>query len=137
MRIHERKMIFGGDDDGGLGEKLIQQVLDGVKTSTSELKCFCTAQEIADLNAEPGWFETVVDAKGNARCNIQITDVYKTTVGNPDLRLVRGEGDGDDVEKFKREHNKWFQAVLKNKCLPPLTDDAILIVWEFKLAEMP
>jgi uncharacterized protein YhfF len=137
MYIHERKMIFGGNDDGGLGDKLIQQVLDGIKTATCDLKCFCTEQEVADLAAEPGWFETVVDAKGNARCNVQITDVYETTIGNPDLRLVRGEGDGEDVEKFKHQHNEWFQAMLKNKGLPPLTDDAILIAWEFKLVEMP
>jgi uncharacterized protein YhfF len=137
MLIHGRKMTFGGDNDGGLSEKLIQQVLDGIKTATCELKCFCTAQEITDLDTEKGWFETVVDAKGNARCNIQITDVYETTIGNPDLRLVRGEGDGEDVEKFKREHHEWFRAVLKNKGLPPLTDDAILIAWEFELIEVP
>ncbi len=130
-------MTFGGDDDGGLGEKLIQQVLDGVKTATCELKCFCTAQEIADLNAKPGWLETVVDTEGNARCNILVTDVYETTIGNPDSRLVRGEGDGEDVEKFKREHDEWFRVALKNKGLPLLTDDAILIAWEFELAEVP
>lgn len=130
-------MTFGGDNDGGLGEKLIQQVLVGIKTATCDLKCLCTAQEIADLAAEAGWFETVVDAKGNARCNIQITDVYETTIGNPDMRLVRGEGDGEDVEEFKREHHEWFQTVLKNKGLPPLTDDAVLIAWEFELVEVP
>lgn len=137
MHIHERKMIFGGDNDGGLGEKLIQQVLDGIKTATCELRSFCTAQEIADLDAEAGWFETVIDAAGDARCNVRITDIYETTIGDPDLRLVRGEGDGDDVEKFKRDHRGWFQGVLADKGLPPLTDDAILVAWEFELTELP
>jgi uncharacterized protein YhfF len=134
MRIHERKMIFGGSNDGGLGEKLIQQVIDGIKTATCDLKCLCSEQEIADLDAEPGWPETVVDAAGIARCNVRITNVYETTMGDPDLRLVRGEGDGDDVDKFKRDHRTWFQGVLKEKGLSPLTDDAILIAWEFELA---
>ena len=137
MVIHERKMIFGGDNDDGLGEKLIQQVLDGIKTATCDLKSFCTAQEIADLDAETGWFETVVDANGNARCNIQITAVFETTIGNPDLRLVRGEGDGEDVEKFQRDHHEWFDALLEIKGLSPLTDEAILIAWVFELVEVP
>ena len=33
MQIHERKMTFGSDNDNGLGERLIQQVLDRVKTA--------------------------------------------------------------------------------------------------------
>jgi uncharacterized protein YhfF len=31
-------------------------------------------------------------------------DVFETTFAHPDLRLVRGEGDGDDIEKFKHDH---------------------------------
>jgi uncharacterized protein YhfF len=135
MQIHERKMRFGGEDDGGLGDRLIEQILNGTKTATCDLRCFCSEQEISDLNVPPGWFETVVDHEGNPRCNIRVTDVYETTFGNPDPRLVRGEGDADDVEKFKREHGKWFSAVLKDRGLPPLADDSVLVVWEFELVE--
>lgn len=135
MQIHERKMKFGWDGDNGVGEMLIQQTLAGVKTATCDMECFCTPQEIADLDAQPGWLETVVDKEGNPRCNVRVTNVYQTTFGNPDPRLVRGEGDGEDVEKFKRDHERCFSAWLKEKGLPPLTDESILIVWEYELAE--
>lgn len=137
MQIYERKMKFGGDADAGLGEKLIQQILDGIKTATCDLKSLCTAQELADLDAQPGWLETVIDSQGNARCNVCVTAVYETVFGNPDLRLVQGEGDGEDVEEFKRKHGQWFSGVLKNKGLPPLTENSALIVWEFELVERP
>jgi uncharacterized protein YhfF len=130
-------MRFGGEDDGGLGERLIRQILDGVKTATCDLKSLCTAQELADLSARPGWLETVIDGRGHPRCNVRVTAVYETPFGDPDPRLVRGEGDGEDVEKFKREHAKWFSGVLKEKGLPPLTEDSALIVWEFELVERP
>lgn len=135
MRIHERKMKFGSEGDGGLGDRLVRQVLDGTKTATCELKTFCTAQEVADLNAEPGWTETVIDAAARPRCNVRITSVYETTFGNPDPRLVRGEGCGEDSEEFKRGHGRWFNALLEEKGLPPLTDDSILVVWQFELIE--
>ena len=129
-------MKFAWDNDEGAGERLIRQILDGVKTATCDMKCFCNEQEIADINREPGWFETVVDKQDNPRCNIRITRVYETTFGNPDPRLVRGEGDGDDTLKFKRDHEKWFSLWLREKGLPPLTDDSTLVVWEFELVEI-
>jgi uncharacterized protein YhfF len=137
MQIHERKMRFGGKEDAGLGEKLIVQILDRVKTATCDLRALCTEQELADLDTEPGWLETVIDAQGRPRCNVRVTAVYETAFGNPDPRLVRGEGDEEDVEKFKREHERWFSRVLKDKALPPLADDSTLIVWEFELVESP
>ncbi len=128
-------MKFGWDEDDGIGEMLIRQILDGVKTATCDMKCFCTEQEIADLRAIPGWLETVVDKQGNPRCSVRVTNVYETTFGNPDPRLVRGEGDGEDTEKFKRDHEKFFSVWLSEKGLPPLMDDSILVVWEFELVE--
>jgi uncharacterized protein YhfF len=137
MQIHERKMVFGWDEDNGTGEKLIRQILDGLKTATCDMKCFCTERELADLERETGWLETVFDKEGNPCCNVRITDVYETTFGNPNPRLVRGEGDGEDTEKFKRDHAKWFSKWLTEKGLPPLMDDSVLVVWEFELMEVP
>jgi uncharacterized protein YhfF len=136
MQIYKRKMRFGGKDDAGLGDRLIRQILDGVKTATCDLKSLCTEQELADLDAQPGWLETVIDNQERPRCNVRVTAVYETAFGNPDARLVRGEGDGEDVGKFKREHGRWFSAVLKERGLPHLTDDSALIVWEFELVEI-
>lgn len=135
MKIHERKIKFGWDGDDGIGEKLIRQTLEGMKTATCDMKCFCTEQEVNDIHATPGWMETVVDKEGNPRCNVRVTCVYETTFGNPDPRLVRGEGDGEDTEKFKRDHAKCFSVWLEEKGLPPLSDDAVLVVWEYELVE--
>jgi uncharacterized protein YhfF len=137
MQIHERKMKLGWDDDNGIGERLIQQILGGIKTATCDMKCLCTEQEIADLNSKPGWLRTVIDKENHPRCNVRVTNVYETTFGQPDARLVRGEGDGDDTEKFKRDHEKCFSVWLKERGLSPLTDDSVLIVWEFELVERP
>ncbi len=128
-------MKFGGENDNGLGERLIRQILDGDKTATCDLKCLCSELEVADLEAPSGWLETVIDGEGNARCNVRVTAVYETTFGSPDPHLVRGEGGGEDVGKFKREHEKWFSPLLVKKGLPPLTDDSALIVWEFEVVE--
>ena len=136
MQIHERKMEFG-DDGAGLRERLIQQILAGVKTATCDLKEFCSAQEIRDLDGPFGWHETVLDGAGRARCNIRVTEVYETTFGNPDPRLVRGEGNGDDAAEFQRGHEHFFAPLLKAKGLPALAEDSLLVVWEFELAETP
>jgi hypothetical protein len=45
------------------------------------------------------------------------------------------EGCGEDVEEFKRGPGGWFNALLEEKGLPPLTGDSVLVVWEFELAE--
>lgn len=82
MQIHERKVKFGWDGDGDIGEMLIQQMLDGIKTATCDMKCLCTQQEIADLNANPAWVETVIDKAGKPRCNVPIADLYDAPTGN-------------------------------------------------------
>jgi uncharacterized protein YhfF len=40
------------------------------------------------------------------------------------------------MEKFKREHGRWYSGVLEDRGLPQLTDDSALIVWEFELVEI-
>jgi|SRR5687768_7503690 uncharacterized protein YhfF len=137
MQIYERKMRFGGEGDDGLGERLIRQIQGGIKTATCDLRTLCTEQEVADLDAQPGWLETVIDEQGRPRCNVRVTAVYETKFGSPDPRLVRGEGGGEDLEEFKREHRRWFSRVLEDRGLPPLADDSVLIVWEFELVESP
>ncbi len=34
VKVHHYKMIFGWEDDHGIGEMLIQQILKGEKTAT-------------------------------------------------------------------------------------------------------
>ncbi len=61
-------------------------------------------------------------------------DVFETTFGHPDPHLVRGEGDGDDVEKFKHDHIRvWADEMAAAG--HPLTDETVLIVEEFELVK--
>lgn len=58
---------------------------------------------------------------------------FETTFGNQGPRLVKGEGDGDDVEKFKRDHIHAWDGMATEGI--QLTDETILIVELFQLVE--
>ncbi len=133
MFIHEDKYHYGWDGDNGIGERIIQQIIEGTKTATCAPKVSYTPDELKVTYALVGKVCTVTDRFGTPRCNVHHLEVFETTFGNPDPRLVRGECDGNDVEKFKREHNKAWNgmATVGN----PLTDDTILIVELFELVE--
>jgi uncharacterized protein YhfF len=61
---------------------------------------------------------------------VRVTDVFETPFGTPDPRLVEGEGDGGDAEKFKRDHRVAWEADFGNT---PLGDEEPLIVELFEL----
>lgn len=104
MEIYENKMAFGWEGDNGIGEMLIQQIIKGKKTATCSFKILYTEEELEELYGTKGQIVTVVDAQEKPRCNVKILDVFETTYGAPELRLVRGEGAGEDIEKFQRDH---------------------------------
>jgi uncharacterized protein YhfF len=132
MHAYEYQLELGWQGDGGLGLRLIQQVLEEKKTATCGPKSEFTEQELAATIASKGKIVPVVDPDGRAWCHVRMLDVFETTFGHPDPRLVRGEGDGDDVYKFKLDHvgvwADWLAAVGH-----PLTDQTVLIVEEFEL----
>lgn len=130
VEIEERTSVFGWDGDGGLGERLIRQILDGTKTATCSLKIELTQEELAELYAGRGRLATVVNWRQEPRCTIRILDVFETTFGDPDPRLVRGEGDGEDADKFRRDHALAWEATLPGV---PLTDETVLVVELFEL----
>lgn len=49
------------------------------------------------------------------------------------LRLVRGEGDGEEVQKFQSDHRIAWNNTVKDI---QLTDDEMLIVELFELVEV-
>jgi len=71
-------------------------------------------------------------SEGVPKCNIKILDIFETKFGNPDMRLVKGEGDGNNVKKFQDDHRKAWNETIKDK---DITDDTILIVEIFELIE--
>jgi uncharacterized protein YhfF len=102
-------------------------VLDRRKTATCGPKSEFAEQELAATMASKCKIVTVVDPDGRVWCHVRMLDVFETTFGHPDPRLVRGGGDGDDVEKFKQDHRGvWTDEMAAAG--HPLTDETVLIV---------
>ena len=134
MQSDKYQLELGWKGDGGLGVRLIQQVLGRRKTATCSPKGSVTEQELAATMASKGKIVAVVDPEGRTWCQVRMIDVFETLFGDPDPRLVRGEGDGEDVEKFKRDHiDVWADEMASAGY--PLTDETVLIVEEFELVE--
>lgn len=133
MKIYTDKLTFGWDGDNGIGEMLIKQIIEGEKTATCSFKIEYSDVELEELYNTKGKIVTVENYKSIPKCNVRITDIFETTFGNPDLRLVRGEGDGDNIKKFQDDHRKAWNETIKNK---DLTDDTILVIELFELIEV-
>lgn len=133
MKVYEYKSTFGWDGDNGVGDRLIQQIIDGIKTATCSFKVLYTVKELDELYRTKGKIVTVVDKNEKPKCNIRIIDIFETTFGKPDMRLVRGEGDGDDVEKFQNDHRIAWENSVTDKIL---TNETRLIVELFELVEV-
>ena len=132
MKIYENKSQFGWPNDEGIGERLIQQIILGKKTATAAPKSLYSDSELTAIYGSIGKPATVVDKDEKPRCNIQILDVFETTFGTPDPRLVTGEGYGSDAESFRDSHRRaWNDLVETDKLV--LNDQTVLIVEIFRL----
>ncbi|GIN88731.1 hypothetical protein J6TS2_51170 [Heyndrickxia sporothermodurans] len=128
IKVHKYKMIFGWEGDNGIGEMLIQQILKGEKTATCAPKKEYSEEELQKTYEPVGEIVTVYDKHDKPRCNVRLKEVFETTFGNPDLRLVRGEGNGDDIRKFQEDHRfAWKEMAFD------LNNETILIVELFEL----
>ncbi|GAK07159.1 ASCH domain-containing protein [Geomicrobium sp. JCM 19038] len=127
MTIHERTMVFGWENDGGIGEKLIQEIIDGTKTTTCALKAEYTVDQMQEVYRQVHERVTILNKHGVPKVNVVVVDVYETTFGQPDSRLVEGEGYGRDIHGFQEAHRlAWGDLGV------PLKEDTILIVEQFK-----
>ena len=129
------RLEFGWEDDDGLGERLIREVIDGDKTATCAPRSDYTEEELAEVVAARGEIIDVVDAEDVPRCRVRMLAVYETTFGLPAPGVVSGEGFGDDAEAFRQDHrNAWADEMEEEG--NPLSDDTILVVEEFELVEV-
>lgn len=128
VKEHPYKTVFGWQNDNGVGETLIQQILRGQKTATCAPKEEYSREELKQVYEPIGKVVTVYDKYGKPRCNIRLKDVYETTFGNPDMRLVQGEGNGRNIVKFQEDHRLAWKDISTE-----LKDDTILIVELFEL----
>ncbi len=131
FEFHRSRSQFGWNGDNGIGERLIAQIIEGTKTATAGPLSLYTQAELADLRQSVGKPVTVTDKSGNPRCNIRITEVFETTFGNPDPRLVAGEGYGTDVRAFQLAHEQAW-ADLAAQGLLKLNVETILVVELFE-----
>ncbi|WP_039073457.1 MULTISPECIES: ASCH domain-containing protein [Bacillus] len=132
MKICELKSTFGWDGDEGLGEQLIQQILAGEKTATCAPKSLYSKDELSEVYLTAGQLVTVCDKDGNPRCNIKVTDVFETTFGAPDMRVVKGEGNEDRIEEFQEDHLMAWAELIQNGELE-LNEDTVLLTELFEL----
>jgi len=132
--VPPRTMLFGWDGDGGLGDRLIEQIIAGTKTATCGFRAAYTPEELVETLGGAGEICAVLDSAGVRRCTIRIIEAFECPFGAPDPRLVRGEGDGDDVAKFQADHRIAWAADMGDA---PLPDDAPLVVELFEFVSAP
>lgn len=132
--ICKLKSTYGWEGDDGLGEQLIQQILAGEKTATCAPKSLYSKDELSYVYQTADQLVTVYDKHDNPRCNIKVTDVFETTFGAPDMRLVKGEGNGDRIEEFQEDHRVAWAELIKNGDLE-LSEDTVLVTELFALVQ--
>ena len=132
MKVYEDKSQFGWANDNDIGETLIQQIIEGKKTATAAPRDLFSADELKQLYDSVSKPSTVIDKHERPRCNIKILDVFKTTFGAPDPRLVRGEGYGDDSEAFCGSHRMAWNDLVESGKLE-LNECTVLVVEIFEL----
>lgn len=129
------RLEFGWEGDGGLGERLIREVIEGEKTATCAPRSDYTEDELAEVVAARGEVVDVVDEHDTPRCRVRMLAVYETTFGLPAPGVIRGEGFGEDAEAFRRDHREAWAEEMEEEG-NPLSDETVLVVEEFELVEV-
>jgi uncharacterized protein YhfF len=133
--VTDYRLEFGWEGDGGLGERLIREVIEGEKTATCAPRSDYTEEELAEVVSSLGQVVDVVDENDNPRCRVRMLAVYETTFGLPAPGVVRGEGFGDDAEAFRQDHRAAWAEEMEEEG-NPLSDGTVLVVEEFELVEV-
>ena len=92
-----------------------------------------TDEELAEARANVGKIVTITSKDGVPRCNVRILECFETTFGDPEPRLLEGEGSGR--EEFRANHRRawgeWLAGLGKQ-----LTDDLVLFAERFELVDV-
>lgn len=102
MQVHEDAIQLGWEGDEGFGDLLVDRLIAGSLTVLFEPIDLLDAADVADLRGSVGRDVTVFDSDEEPRCNVRVVEVFETTWGDPDPRLVAGDGYVDDVEAWRR-----------------------------------
>lgn len=135
MEISEDLVQLGFAEDDGLGELLMERLKAGSLRVLWEPVALLEDTDADEMRDAEGDVLTVVDAEGEPACNVRVVHVFETTWGDPDPRLVAGEGYGEDAEAWRRFVEPALAAGLAEEGLE-LTDDTELLVQEVELVEV-
>lgn len=135
MQLHEDVIQLGWDDDEDYGELLLDRIIAGAVTVLYEPVDLLGQEELRDLRSSAGSHLTVVDEDEEPRVNLEVVEVFETTWGAPDERLVAGDGFGDDVEGWKRTNEASLRAALEDVG-GELTDDTAILVQQVRVTEV-
>ena len=135
MEISEDVVQLGFEGDDGLGDLLLERLRAGSLTVLWEPVDLLDDDEVAVMEAATGSVLTVVDGDGEPAVNVRVLDVFTTTWGDPDPRLVRGEGYGEEVTAWRRFVAPTLTAGLADEDLE-LADDTELLVQEVAVTEV-
>jgi uncharacterized protein YhfF len=124
---------------GPLRDLLVAAVLAGTKTATSGL--------MADYEREgaplphPGLRQAVIDSAGDPVAVIETTAVRVMPMGDVDLALALGEGEGyTSVAEWRAGHEEfWHSAEVREEMGDPeftVDDGTLIVAQEFRLTEL-
>ncbi len=135
MEISEDLVQLGFAEDDGLGDLLLERLKVGSLRVLWEPVDLLADEEADELRDGTGDVLTVLDAEGEPACNVRVLDVFATTWGDPDPRLVDGEGYGEEVEAWQRFVEPALADGLAQEGID-LTDDTELLVQQVELLEV-
>lgn len=132
MELSEDLVQLGFADDDGLGELLVERLLAGSLQVLWEPVDLLDEADAAAMRDGVGGVLTVVDSDGEPACNVRVAETFTTTWGDPDPRLVAGEGYGEDTDAWRRFVEPALAAGLADEGLE-LTGDTRLLVQQVEV----
>jgi signal transduction histidine kinase/uncharacterized protein YhfF len=131
---------FGHENDGGLGEQLLQMVLDGRKTVTLAL---AREWDLEGGPPRPGARIPVLDASGARRAIVEVDRVTVVSFGDVDHEALAAAQVGDfaNAEDWRASQRAFYEACREEVALllgEPgwrLTDDEPMVVTWFTRVE--
>ena len=135
MQVHEDIVQLGFSEDDGLGELLVERLMAGTLRVLWEPVDLLDTEDVDAMWNGVGALLTVVDSDGEPACNVRVTDVFETTWGDPDPRLVAGEGYDGDLDAWRRFVGPALEDGLADDELD-LTDDTVLLVQTVEVVEV-
>ena len=135
MEISEDLVQLGFAEDDGLGDLLLERLLAGSLRVLWEPLDLLTDEEADELRDGTGDVLTVLDAEGEPVCNVRVVEVFATSWGQPDPRLVAGEGYGEELDAWRRFVGPSLAAGLAEEGID-LSDDTQLLVQQVELLDI-